>query len=109
LSITLSVDSVELIGGFGGRVSLRYIAAKTAAMSGGNAARRFGRRYGKVLNIGKVLANLGKLLILANEPPRKEAMRIPRLRHIGKNEKARDSLVSSAISALNPNQYKSGK
>jgi hypothetical protein len=33
-------------------------------------------------------------------PPMKEAMRIPVLRHIGKKENARDSLVSSEISAL---------
>jgi hypothetical protein len=76
------------------------MAAMIAPKMGGIAARRFGRRYGNDLKIGNVDDSLGKFWIFANVPPIKDAMRIPVFRQIGKNENARDSLVSSAISAL---------
>ena len=83
-----------------GSVSSSHMAAMTATIAGNREAMRFGRRYGKVLKIGNASVKLGKAAAEPNVPPMNEAMRIPVLRQMGKNEKARDSFVSSDISAL---------
>lgn len=85
---------------FGGSVSSSHIAAMIATRRGSSAARKLGSRYGYVLKMGKVDVRVGKDLDEPNVPPMKDATRMPMLRHMGKNEKARDSFVESEISPL---------
>lgn len=101
-SLALSSSRVSLVRG--GSVSLSHIAAMMATVKGNKAARRFGKRYGYVAKIGKVLAKFGNDFDEPNVPPMKDAIRIPMFKQRGKKENALASLVSSEISPLHISQ-----
>lgn len=97
--LACSLSSCRLAG----RVSFKKKSAEIPEIKGKSEDSNIGRAYGYLSNNG-IAFPIAVPRVLANVPPRYEAMMIPVFRQIGKRENARASFVSSVISPLDRSQ-----